>query len=126
MCDICLLYVLVYVDITSQNIQSYKNRTVIHLVSNIEKIKLFCQPLKNALYFGNLPPLVKSKHSVVYLHNQYLLMPTNQLLKYSFKFFIKYGLQQIYINHFIKNVDLVACQNDEVKNKFINKYKFKV
>ncbi|MBD3844035.1 MAG: glycosyltransferase, partial [Campylobacterales bacterium] len=80
--------------------------------------------IENSLYFGNLPPLQRVNNSMVYLHNQYLLMSTNVLANSSVRFFIKYLLQQLYIKYFIKNVDFVACQNENIKQQFINKYNF--
>lgn len=115
---------VVYVDSSLKMIQSNSNVTVIHMVSKIEKIKLFYKKLNNSLYFGNLPPLVKSENSVVYFHNLYLLMPFKKLTKTSVKFFVKYFLQQLYIRFFIKNTDIVACQNDDIKDKFTEKYSF--
>lgn len=115
----------VYADDSLQMIQSSKNIEVSHMKSSLEKIKLFSKKIDNALYFGNLPPLVKSENSVVYFHNLYLLMPFEKLMKTSIKFFVKYFLQQLYIRFFIKNVNIVACQNDDIKEKFIKKYSFK-
>ncbi len=115
---------VVYVDSSLQMIQSNSNVTIIHMTSKIEKIKLFSKKINNSLYFGNLPPLVKSKNSVVYFHNQYLLMPLEKLIKTSVKFFVKYFLQQLYIRFFVRNVDIVACQNDDIKDRFIKKYSF--
>lgn len=115
----------VYADDSLQMIQSSKNIEVSHMKSSIEKIKLFSKKIDNALYFGNLPPLVKSKNSVVYFHNLYLLMAFQKLIRTSAKFFVKYFLQQLYIRFFIKNVDIVACQNDEIKKQFIKKFNFK-
>jgi glycosyltransferase involved in cell wall biosynthesis len=46
------------------------------------------------------------------------------LKKSSFKFIVKYTLQQLYIKLFIKNVDAVAVQNKDIKNNFINKYNY--
>lgn len=117
--------VLVYVDKTLQMIQSTTNITVVHMESNIKKIKLFYKKIDNALYFGNLPPLRKSNNSIVYFHNLYLLMAYNQLMNSSLKFFIKYTIQQLYIKLFIKNIDILACQNEEVRKNFISKYNFK-
>ncbi len=119
------IQVLVYVDSTLQMIQSSANITVVHMTSKIDKIKLFYKKINNALYFGNLPPLRKSNNSIVYFHNLYLLMPHSKLMQSSLKFFIKYTMQQLYIKLFIKNVDIVACQNEVIKNTFISKYNFK-
>jgi glycosyltransferase involved in cell wall biosynthesis len=116
--------VTVYLDRLLSNIKSTNNREVIYLDSVQDKIKLFTKKLKNSLYFGNLPPLVKSKNSIVYFHNPYLLMSFSILKKSSFEFMIKYMLQQLYIRLFVKNVDVVAVQNKEIKNNFINKYKY--
>lgn len=115
----------VYVDDSIQIIQSDKNVEVIHFKSSFGKIRLFSKKIDNSIYFGNLPPLVKSKNSIVYFHNTYLLMPFEKLMKTSIKLFIKYFLQQIYIRFFVKNTDIVACQNDDIKEKFVKKYSFK-
>jgi len=118
------IMVTVYIDKSLSYIQNTKNRKVIVLESAFEKISLFMKKIDNALYFGNLPPLLKSKNSVVYFHNLYLLMNLKTLSASSLKFFIKYFLQQIYIKKFVSNVDIVACQNNFIKNKFVKKYNF--
>jgi glycosyltransferase involved in cell wall biosynthesis len=115
----------VYVDISIQILQTGKNVEVIHMSGSLQKIKLFSKKIDNSIYFGNLPPLVKSENSMVYFHNQYLIMPFAKLIKISFKFAIKYTLQQIYVRFYIKNVDIVACQNEDIKSKFIEKYLYK-
>lgn len=115
----------VYVDNSFQMIQSNKNIEIIHMKSSFQKIKLFSKKIDNALYFGNLPPLVRTENSIVYFHNPYLLVPLKKLMKTSIKFFIKYLLQQFYIIFFIKNINMVACQNKDIKEKFIKKYNFK-
>ncbi|NBL00653.1 MAG: glycosyltransferase [Erysipelotrichia bacterium] len=51
-------------------------------------------------------------------------MSAKKLFSFSLKFFIKYILQQWYIYIFVKNVDVVACQNKLVGELFVNKYKF--
>ena len=116
---------IVYLDSSLKMIQSAENRQVIYMNSSFEKIKLFSKKIDNSLYFGNLPPLTKSENSVVYFHNLYLLMPLKKLMKASMNFFIKYLLQQLYIRLFINNVNIVTCQNDDIKEKFIKKYNFK-
>jgi glycosyltransferase involved in cell wall biosynthesis len=113
----------VYLDSSVQDIKEMGNIKVIHLNSVKDKVALFAKKFENVLYFGNLPPMVRSLNSVVYFHNPYLLMPFYILKKASFKFMSKYILQQLYIKYFIRNVDLVAVQNQEIKNNFINKYK---
>jgi len=115
---------IVYVDSSIQILKSNNNIEIIHMNSSFKKIKLFSKKIDNVLYFGNLPPLVKSENSVVYFHNLYLLMPFKKLTKTSVKFFVKYFLQQLYIRFFIKNTDIVACQNDDIKDKFTEKYSF--
>lgn len=115
---------VVYVDNSIKMIHSTDNIEVIYMKTTSEKIKLFTKKIDNSLYFGNLPPLVKSENSIVYFHNLYLLMPFKKLLNTSFKFFIKYFLQQLYISCFVKNVKIVACQNDDIRNKFMKKYAF--
>jgi len=117
--------VIVYLDSSMQHIKESGSLKTVFLKSSIEKIQLFYKKMDNSLYFGNLPPLRKSHNSMVYFHNLYLLMNAKKLFSLSLKFFIKYTLQQFYIKYFIKNSDVVACQNSDVKDKFIEKYGFK-
>jgi len=118
------LTVYAYLDSSLANIKTTKDRRVFLLSSTLEKVLLFGRKANNALYFGNLPPLVKSENSIVYFHNLYLLMSLKNLTKTSVKFFAKYFLHQFYIRCFIRNVDIVACQNEGVKDRFIEKYSF--
>lgn len=119
------LKVVLYLDSSLCHIHSTSNREVILLSSSIEKIKLFSKRIDNSIYFGNLPPLRKSNNSIVYIHNLYLLMSLIELKKSSFKFFVKYFLQQQYIKYFINNITTVACQNEDVQKIIITKYNFK-
>lgn len=114
----------VYLDISMSHISCNYNLEIVHLSSSFAKILLFYRKIDNSIYFGNLPPLRKSSNSMVYFHNPYLIMELNELRKKSLKFFIKYNLQQLYIKYFIKNVNTVACQNEEIKQSFINIYSF--
>ena len=116
--------VVVYVDSSLSNMKPTNNRVIVKLSSTIDKIKLFCKKMENGIYFGNLPPLVKSFNSIVYFHNPYLIMDIKSLYRQSIYFFLKYGLQQIYINFFLKNVNSVACQNMRIKKAFIKKYNY--
>jgi glycosyltransferase involved in cell wall biosynthesis len=116
--------VVVYLDSSMQDIKETGSIKVVYLDSIMGKVALFAKRFENALYFGNLPPLVRSSNSIVYFHNTYLLMPFYTLKRSSFKFILKYTLQQLYIKYFIRNVDLVAVQNQEIKNNFISKYKY--
>ena len=93
--------VVVYIDPSLSNIKPTNNRVVVKLSSTIDKVKLFCKKIDNGIYFGNLPPLVKSFNSIVYFHNPYLIMDIKSLYSQSIYFFLKYGLQQIYINYLL-------------------------
>ena len=95
--------VTVYLDNSMQHIKASSSLRTVFLKSSLEKIKLFYKKLDNSLYFGNLPPLRKSHNSMVYFQNLYLLMSAKKLFSFSFKFFIKYTLQQWYIYNFVKN-----------------------
>ena len=54
----------VYVD-TSVNIQRTRVRNVIVMTSEFNKVILFFKRFENAIYFGNLPPIRKSKNSII-------------------------------------------------------------
>jgi glycosyltransferase involved in cell wall biosynthesis len=114
--------VIVFLDDSLSFIMKTQNRQVVILDNVIDKVKLFYKKFDNALYFGNLPPLRKSHNSIVYFHNPYLLMKWNKLILSSIRIFIKYVLQQVYLHIYMKNVDIVACQNQIIKDKFIKKY----
>ena len=119
------LKVVAYIDSSLRNITPTNKRVVVSLLTTFQKIKLFSKRLDNAIYFGNLPPLVRSSNSIVYFHNRYLLMDLQSLLNQSRHFLVKYGLQQLYIKTFIKNVDAVACQNMRTKEDFSIKYNYR-
>ena len=112
--------VIVYVD-KSLALEPTNNRNVIIVNSTFKKISLFLKRFANVIYFGNLPPMRKTKQSIVYFHNKYLLLDNNKLFKLENKKFmnkLKYYLLQYYIKYFINNVTLVACQNKKIQEKF--------
>ncbi len=118
--------VLVYIDKTFK-IDSTENRDVIVVDSKFKKFSLFFRKFKNVIYFGNLPPVRKSKNSIVYFHNLYLLMDLKQLFSNKNNKIInliKVVLQQLYIRINVRNITFVASQNKNVKNSFIKKYHF--
>jgi len=116
--------VVVYIDSSLTNIKPTTSRLVVKLSNTIDKIKLFFKKVDNGIYFGNLPPAVKSSNSMVYFHNPYLLMSAKSLYRKSILLFVKYSLQKLYINYFIQNVDFVGCQNKQIKEDFIGKYNY--
>jgi glycosyltransferase involved in cell wall biosynthesis len=115
---------VVYIDSSLKNIKSTNSRSVVKLSNTIDKIRLFFRKIDNGVYFGNLPPAVKSSNSMVYFHNTYLLMDAKSLYRESASLFFKYSLQRLYINYFIRNVDFVGCQNKKIKKEFIDKYNY--
>ena len=112
----------VYIDKSLSHIKSTKNRKAIFLSSNFGKIKLFYKKIDNAIYFGNLPPLRKSANSTVYFHNPYLIMDIGSLYTESINFLIKYSLQKAYLDCFLSNADVIACQNDRMKKAIDSRY----
>jgi glycosyltransferase involved in cell wall biosynthesis len=116
--------VLVYIDSSIKNITQTENRTVVPVSGMVKKISLFSKKIDNAIYFGNLPPLVRSFNSVVYCQNSFLIVDFMSLFRQSVFCLFRYGLQQIYIKYFIKNVDSVACQNKQMQIGFIEKYHY--
>lgn len=111
-------------------ISTTTKRKAIFYTNNLTKIKLFTKKMENSLYFGNLPPVVESENSVLYIHNSYLTMNFIELFQSSISFLIKYGLQQFYIKLFINNCNIVACQTETmfqlIKYKFNPNYLFKL
>jgi len=116
--------VIIHIDKSLNDIiKLTKKRKIVLYSTNLEKIKLFTKKIKNPFYFGNLPPIRKVNNSILYIHNSYLTMNLTKLFKLSFKFFIKYGLQQLYIKLFINNCALTSCQTESMFNSIILKYK---
>ncbi len=118
------LKVVVYLDTLLSHIKETNNREVNIMPTTLSKILLFTKKTSNSLYFGNLPPIKKSKNSAVYFHNPYLLLSKKELFKKPKKLFIKYYLQQIYINIFKNNISTFACQTSNIKRLFALKYKY--
>ena len=119
------ILVNVYVD-ASFNIESQHTRNVFVMTSELSKVLLFLKKFENAIYFGNLPPIRKSKNSLVYFHNTYLLMNLKKLFSSNSKFINKIMCvaKQFYIKFFVKNVDFVACQSEVVGKQFKKKYSY--
>ena len=115
----------VYVD-ASVNIQRTAMRNVIVMTSEFGKIILFFKRFENAVYFGNLPPIRKSKNSIIYFHNTYLLMNLKKIFSSNIKFLDKVMClaKQFFINFFVENVDFIVCQTDIVSKQFKKKYSF--
>ncbi|NRA54149.1 MAG: glycosyltransferase [Gammaproteobacteria bacterium] len=111
-----------FIDHSLEHFVDKENLKVVYFSSVIKKILLFGKKIDNAIYFGNLPPLVKSRKSLVYMHNPYLVLNLSKLYKSGFKMFIKYSLQQLYIHTFLRNVDFFVCQNQLMKNNFQKLY----
>ena len=119
------VFVNVYVDISS-DIKKTHIRNVIVMTSELSKIILFFKRFENAIYFGNLPPIRKSKNSIIYFHNTYLLMNLKKILSSNIKFLDKVLClaKQFFIKFFVKNVDFTVCQTDIVSKQFKKKYSF--
>ena len=115
----------VYVD-TSVNIQRTRVRNVIVMTSEFSKVILFFKRFENAIYFGNLPSIRKSKNSIIYFHNTYLLMNLKKIFSSNIKFLDKVMClaKQFFIKFFVKNVDFIVCQTDVVSKQFKKKYSF--
>ena len=119
------VFVNVYVDISS-DIKKTHIRNVIVMTSELSKIILFFKRFENAIYFGNLPPIRKSKNSIIYFHNTYLLLNFKKIFFSNIKFLDKvmFLAKQFFIKFFVKNVDFTVCQTDIVSKQFKKKYSF--
>lgn len=84
------------------------------------KIALFFKKLDNALYFGNIPPFFKSKNSILYLQNLYLLQPLSEQPSFAMK--IRYAMMKLQLWFCINNVDKVCVQTAKVA-EMVHKFK---
>ena len=120
------VFVNVYVDVTS-DIKRSDNRNVIVMTSELSKVLLFFKYFENAIYFGNLPPIRKSKNSLVYFHNTYLLMSIKKIFSSNINFLDKVMclLKQFFIKLFVNNVDFIVCQTNVVSKLIKDRYSHK-
>lgn len=99
-----------YVSFDADNTSSVKN---IRIIGIINKLKILFYRIDNTLYFGNLPPLVKSTNSIVYIHNLNIMGGYTTVWKsgdLDIKTKLKYSFLITYIKMTIRNVQYVMCQ----------------
>lgn len=77
------------------------------------------------VFFGNLPPLIKTENSTTYIHNPYLVSNAeNDSLSLTLK--IKFLLLKNYIKIFSRNTEHFVCQTESMKVKFQSFYNKKI
>lgn len=94
------------------------NIELVSIKNPLVKISVFFRKVENALYFGNVPPFFKSKNSVLYLQNLFLLQPLLDLPTFFMR--IKYFAMKLQLWSCIKNVDVVYVQTEMVKNMLLD------
>jgi glycosyltransferase involved in cell wall biosynthesis len=115
---------------------SLKNKSLINYVLKYPQFKLlpsetlaiikrFAYRSCNVLYFGNIPPLHKSKKSLLYIHNEYLTLTTSEILTYriSIRSKVKLLIQNLIISLLHKNVPYIAVQTRHMADKLSQKLK---
>lgn len=89
--------------------------------TTIKTIFRYLQNRTNVLFFCNLPPFVRNSNSVLYAHN-ILFFKTPSIDKdQSFLFTFKKYIYYAWIKHFSRNVSVIACQTEDVKDS-LSKY----
>lgn len=98
--------------------KGYKN-IQLRKTNGIQTILRYWQRRSNVLFFCNLPPFVRNKKSVIYAHNILFFESPNPVKGQSVIFNIKKFVYFYWIKFFAKNVDIVACQTEAVKNSLL-------
>ncbi|WP_211321958.1 glycosyltransferase, partial [Photobacterium lutimaris] len=110
------------------------NITSLYINENINVVRkknlfmslFFTKKYNRVLFFGNLPPLVKCKSSILYIHNAYLVNKNSKVNNKSFKELLKNSLLKCYISFFKGNVSLIACQSRTMQEAFHDYYNYDI
>ena len=94
----------VYDDLKKKNFRSSN----IVLTNIVETLYRYTKKRERVIFFLSLPPFRTNKKSVVYFHNELIL----RYNKKNIKFFFYY----IWLKYFIRNVDVIACQTNNIYN----------
>lgn len=94
----------VYDDLKKKNFRTSN----IVLTNIVETLYRYTKKRERVIFFLSLPPFRTNKKSIVYFHNELIL----RYNKKSIKFFFYY----IWLKYFIRNVDVIACQTNNIYN----------
>lgn len=97
----------VYIELKKKQ---FKNSNLI-LTTTIKTLWRYIKKRENIIYFSNLPPFTQNKKAIVYFHNE-LILEQNRYNFINTRYFIYY----YWLRYFIKNVDVVACQTNNISN----------
>lgn len=99
------------------NVLKNRNFKCIHLekTNSFSTIFRYCRKRQHVLFFCNLPPFAMNKNSVLYAHNILFFKKPSFDKKQSLQFNLKKYLYHGWIKYFSKNVNVVACQTEDVK-----------
>ena len=89
--------------------KQFKNSNLI-LTNTLKTLLRYSKKRERVLYFSNLPPFTKNKKSIVYFHNELILNKKNNDFRLNPKYFIYYH----WLKYFIRNVDTVSCQTNNI------------
>ncbi|HHR6031106.1 TPA: glycosyltransferase [Providencia alcalifaciens] len=107
------------------NIAYNSDKTKIIFKRNLLLSLFIVKKYDRIVFFGNLPPLIKTVNSTTYIHNPYLVsnIENNNL---SLPLKIKFLLLKSYIKAFGRNTEYFVCQTESMKRKFQSFYNKKI
>lgn len=90
--------------------------------SNVTSALTLLKKINNALYFGNLPPLRRSIHSILYIHNPYLTLTTKEIFGEKLSLVAKAKLLALktHLQFCHSNVNNIGVQTNEFAKKITN------
>lgn len=94
----------VYDDLKKKNFRSSN----IVLTNIVETLYRYTKKRERVIFFLSLPPFRTNKKSIVYFHNELILRYNKKNIKYFFYY--------IWLKYFIRNVDVIACQTNNIYN----------
>lgn len=120
---LCVKVYVGYKDVHAEFAKRKYEHIILKKTNSISTLYRYCWNRQHILFFCNLPPFVQNLGSVLYAHNiLFFKTPTvdrNQSLMFNFKKYVYFG----WIKYFSKNVNVVACQTNDVKDslfKYLN------
>lgn len=93
--------------------------------SGFQTLLRYCKRRSHVLFFCNLPPFVRNNKSVLYAHNILFFQSAKYAKGESLVFNIKKFVYYYWIKFFARNVDIVACQTDAVKQALFENMRVK-
>lgn len=119
--------VLVYIAYKKvyERLQCYQSESIIlQQTTSMATFFRYMKPREKVLYFCNLPPFTRNRHSVYYIHNLfYVNKPKWTFDDSSFRLNLRKFIYYIWIRLFINKVPVTGCQTFEMQRLLKKNFK---